>query len=241
MRSGSAGSGPSPRSPRACSGSRQASVTRARGRRAAARTPCPTSRRRRRRRPSLGRADEVDRDGTPCELEPLAQLVLDPVAVVARDEARVVDEDAEARRARRDLRAVEEVQPLARSRDGAWPRLLSSPSERLSSPASGSAPCASRRAPRPGRAAGRGRGRSSRRRRSPAAAGAGAARAAPRTSSIVDLGRRPTSRARRASSSRPCARRRRRRGPARRCPRDASTRTSATSARSAASSARSSE
>ena len=42
---------------------------------------------------------EVDRDGDALDLEPLAQLVLDPVAVVARDQPRVVDEEAEARRA----------------------------------------------------------------------------------------------------------------------------------------------
>ena len=42
--------------------------------------------------------------GTPCELEARAQLVLDPVAVVARDEPRVVDEDAEPRRPRAGLR-----------------------------------------------------------------------------------------------------------------------------------------
>ena len=44
---------------------------------------------------------EVDRHRHALELEPLAQLVLDPVGVVARDEARVVDGEAEARRARR--------------------------------------------------------------------------------------------------------------------------------------------
>src|SRR5262249_25782572 len=55
---------------------------------------------------------EIDRDGNPCEAETLADPVLDPVPVVARDQARVVDEEAEARRARGALRAVEEVQPL---------------------------------------------------------------------------------------------------------------------------------
>src|SRR5439155_14988324 len=43
-------------------------------------------------------------------------LVLDPVAEVARDEARVVDEDAKARRPRLHLRAVEHVQLLLAAR-----------------------------------------------------------------------------------------------------------------------------
>jgi hypothetical protein len=38
-------------------------------------------------------AHEVDRDGHARELEALAELVLDPVAVVARCQARIVDED----------------------------------------------------------------------------------------------------------------------------------------------------
>ena len=86
-RAGSAGSARSRRSPRACSGSRQASVT-----------SWPWSRRRRANAvphepaaddddSSFGALDEVDRDGNALELEALAQLVLDPVAVVARDEA----------------------------------------------------------------------------------------------------------------------------------------------------------
>src|SRR5207253_2027926 len=58
-------------------------------------------------------AHEVDRDGYAFELEALAQPVLDPVAVVARDEARVVHVHAEARRARGHLRSVEQVQALA--------------------------------------------------------------------------------------------------------------------------------
>src|SRR5438105_2050035 len=45
--------------------------------------------------------------------EALAQPVLDPVAVVARDESRVVDEEAEPRGAYTGLRAVEEVEPPA--------------------------------------------------------------------------------------------------------------------------------
>src|SRR5262249_32477718 len=62
-----------------------------------------------RRRPSL-RGYEVDGDGNALEPEPRAQLVLDPVAVVARDQAPVVHEQPEARRTRRDLRPVEQVQ-----------------------------------------------------------------------------------------------------------------------------------
>ena len=61
------------------------------------------------RRPPRPRADDDDPherrtksidDRDAFEAEPLAQLVLDPVAVVARDEARIVDEEAEARRPR---------------------------------------------------------------------------------------------------------------------------------------------
>src|SRR3954453_19340891 len=54
---------------------------------------------------------KVDRDGDALELEAVGQLVLDPVRVVARDESRVIDEHADARRAARDLRPVEHVQP----------------------------------------------------------------------------------------------------------------------------------
>ena len=90
-------------------------------RRGRARTRFPTSPRRRRRLPPtlyhlstpLTSADEVDRHRHSGELEPLAQLVLDPVGVVAGDEARVVDVDPDARRARRDLGAVEQVQAPA--------------------------------------------------------------------------------------------------------------------------------
>jgi hypothetical protein len=53
---------------------------------------------------------EVDRHRYPLELEPLAQLVLDPVGVVARDEALIVDEDAGRRPA--VTCAVEQVRPL---------------------------------------------------------------------------------------------------------------------------------
>src|SRR5579884_198197 len=56
---------------------------------------------------------EVDRDRHAVEAEALAQPVLDPVAVVPRDEPRVVDEHAEARRTHPDLGAVKEVEPAA--------------------------------------------------------------------------------------------------------------------------------
>src|SRR5919108_696838 len=65
-----------------------------------------------------GPAHEVDRHGHALELEVLAQPVLDPVAVVARDQARVVDEEAEARRADAGLRAGEENEGLAVPRRG---------------------------------------------------------------------------------------------------------------------------
>src|SRR5947208_1652682 len=55
---------------------------------------------------------EVDRDRYALEAELVAQPVLDPVPVVARDEARVVDDEPEARRARLDLSAVQEVEAL---------------------------------------------------------------------------------------------------------------------------------
>src|SRR5204863_3129687 len=84
---------------------------RGRARAGAPRTSSPTPRLRR-SRPSRA-PPEVDRHRDALELVALAQLVLDPVAVVARHEAGIVDRDAEARRARSDLRAVEKVQPLA--------------------------------------------------------------------------------------------------------------------------------
>src|SRR4029077_5101219 len=74
-------------------------------------TPSPRSRLR--RRGTSRAADEVDRHGHAVELEPLTQLVLDPVGVVARGEALIVDEDAEARRPLVDLRRVQHVQALA--------------------------------------------------------------------------------------------------------------------------------
>src|SRR4029078_6679753 len=70
----------------------------------------------RRQRETSRALDEVDRHRDTLELEPVAQLVLDPVAVVARHETRVVDEDAEARRALVDLRGVEEIQAAAVAR-----------------------------------------------------------------------------------------------------------------------------
>src|SRR5512134_2537845 len=62
---------------------------------------------------SLLRALEVDRDGDALELESRPELVLDPVAVVARHEPRVVHEDAEPRRARGRLGAVQQLQAAA--------------------------------------------------------------------------------------------------------------------------------
>src|SRR5205814_3643979 len=55
-------------------------------------------------------ANEVDRHGHALQLEPLTQLILDPVAVVACDQAAVVDEEPEARRADAGLGAVEQVE-----------------------------------------------------------------------------------------------------------------------------------
>src|SRR4029079_13172251 len=62
---------------------------------------------------SSGSFHEVDRDRHAFEAEALTEPVLDPVAVVARHEPRIVDEGAKARRAHPDLRAVEEVEPAA--------------------------------------------------------------------------------------------------------------------------------
>src|SRR5204862_6885501 len=59
---------------------------------------------------------EVDRHGGTLELEPLTQAILDPVAVVARDERRIVDEEAKARRARLRLRPLQEIEPAAGAR-----------------------------------------------------------------------------------------------------------------------------
>src|SRR2546421_12692697 len=120
----SAGSVPSPRSlsPARRCGRRARPRARARGGRA--RTPFPTSRLRRR---GTSRAPyEVDRHGYALEAEALAQLVLDPVAIVARDEPRIVDEDAEARRSRVDLRGVEQIQAptVARRRLAAGTQIL---------------------------------------------------------------------------------------------------------------------
>src|SRR5437588_1289848 len=57
--------------------------------------------------------DEVDRDGHALEVEAPPQLVLDPVAVVARHEPRVVHVQPEARWPRLHLRSVEEVEALS--------------------------------------------------------------------------------------------------------------------------------
>ena len=155
--SGSAGSARSRAIARACSASRQASETscpRSRSSHANAvpHEPAPTTTAFTRRTKSID-----DRDA--LEPEPLAQLVLDPVAVVARDEARVVDEEAEPRRARLHLRPVEEVEAAARSATAAGaPRAARRGSG--SARASRRAPCASRTASRPCRAGARSRGRS---------------------------------------------------------------------------------
>src|SRR5262249_22195937 len=87
---------------------------RARARRAATRTPSPTPRLP--RRPPSCSPDEVDRHGHALELEALPELVLDPVAVVAGHETRIVHEEAETRRPLLHLRAVEEVQAPAVAR-----------------------------------------------------------------------------------------------------------------------------
>src|SRR5439155_26805034 len=65
--------------------------------------------------------NEVDRDRYALELEALAQLVLDPVAVVASDQGRVVDRETEARGSRGYLRSVEEVQAPTLARRGLAP------------------------------------------------------------------------------------------------------------------------
>ena len=133
---------------------------RARGRRAGARSRSPTTRRRRRPRSSRP-PPEVDRDRHALELEPLAQLVLDPVAVVAGDEARVVHREAEARRARRDLRAVEQVEALAARATAAGAPRCSSPRKRFSSRRRDPAGVLLVQLARPCRARARCRGRSS--------------------------------------------------------------------------------
>ena len=90
--------------------------------------------------------------GTPSRSKLLAELVLDPVAVVAGDQAGVVDEEAEARRAHGRLGAVEEVQPLPVSRRGLadLPQLAE---EAIQLARRDRVPCASRTAPRRGRGA----------------------------------------------------------------------------------------
>src|SRR3954453_8951569 len=64
-----------------------------------------------RRRSRSSSPHEVDRHGYSLELEALAELVLDPVAVIARHEAGIVDEKTEARRPCRHLRSVEQIEP----------------------------------------------------------------------------------------------------------------------------------
>src|SRR5437016_6638505 len=53
---------------------------------------------------------EVDCHWYAFQFEPITQLVLDPVAVVARHETRIVHEKAEARRPLVDLRAVQKIE-----------------------------------------------------------------------------------------------------------------------------------
>src|SRR3954463_10718647 len=81
------------------------------------------------RKRTSGSFHEVDRDRHAVQVESLTQLVLDPVAVVARDEAGVVDEDADARRAHADLRAVEEVEPPPPARPARGLSRLAQPRE----------------------------------------------------------------------------------------------------------------
>ena len=183
--------------------------------------------------------DEVDRDRHPVEAKPFAQLVLDPVGVVARHEPRVVDVDADARRPGRDLHAVEEVQPLAPPR-GRLPSLPQLAERAVQLRRRDPGRVLRRRARRRGRAAGRAprpvcaeTAMTGGRWRSRAAAAAARPRASPRA--------RPTWRGRRAWSTEAF---RATSATARSwstTPSLASIRTSATSARSAASSARSSE
>ena len=109
---GDAGSNRSPRSPRpAPRCGRRGTTSWPRSSRtrvnAVPHDPAPTTRNRMRQ----DRLTKSIETGHTLQAEALAQPVLDPVAIVARDEARVVHEDAEARRAHADLGAVEEVEP----------------------------------------------------------------------------------------------------------------------------------
>ena len=122
-RAGSAGSGRCRGSRPPARASRQASVT----------VVAVVDEEPRERRPPRPAADdddvslgalEVDRHRDALQLEARAQLVLDPVAVVARHEPRVVDEDAQPRRPRRRLRRVEELEPAPALAGRARPRLL---------------------------------------------------------------------------------------------------------------------
>ena len=129
---------------RACRGSRAASATscpRSARTRANA-VPTPRHRRRRRSR----RLHEVDRHGHPLEVEAVAQLVLDPVAVVPGDQARVVDRRESAAGARWSgcRRAGS-----AASRFGMGPGEPRSARRGIGSARrSGPVPCTCRRAPR---------------------------------------------------------------------------------------------
>src|SRR5262249_25129643 len=62
---------------------------------------------------TLRASHEIDRDGNPLQVEPLRETVLDPVAEVARDETRVVDEDAEPWGPGARLGHIEQVEALA--------------------------------------------------------------------------------------------------------------------------------
>src|SRR4051812_3323650 len=108
---------------RTCSGSRHASVTSwSRCRRTQANAvphePPPTTTTFTQRSPW----DEVDRHRDALELELLTQLILDPVGVIARHQAAVVDREAKTRRPRGHLRTVEEVEALAILHRGLAPR-----------------------------------------------------------------------------------------------------------------------
>ena len=113
--------------------------------------------------PHFGR-DEVDGDGHALEPEARAQLVLDPVAVVARDEAAVVDEEPEARRARAHLRPVEEVE-AASAAPGRLARLAELLQRAVELGGRDPARVAGEERPRSARGAARARARCARRRR----------------------------------------------------------------------------
>src|SRR5919204_3084882 len=88
------------------------------GRPSAAR-PRPSRLTRRPDRPRTTSLNSAERNRSPpalLQLEAVSELVLDPVAVVACHEPRVVDEEAEARWPRTHLRAIEEVEAAAVAR-----------------------------------------------------------------------------------------------------------------------------